>query len=219
MPGFSKKDTEYRAINTLNAFPPQNIPPDELAHALRTAMPDKSHYEEGMVKIDFNPRHDYYPQLPDELKREIAEIDQDIYALMKGGDSQGVKDALKKRAELLYDETEKAFKGGFFEEPDKPTLQGEAEGMVGATLGLLGLYADMFKGEPLKDMEDLDRRGVNVIILVPEYDLLGSATKAKEFFKDNAAKAQTNVQIQEAAGHASFAINPSMLEDTQKHNL
>lgn len=216
VPLVARSATLRRAVDTLNAFPPQNIPPDELAAGVRRAMAKESLYKEGMPEIDFLPKHNFYAQISEELQRKVTALDQELRVLMQEGDSEKVRRKLKERAILLRDETENAFKGNHYPEPEPAEQPISTEGLTGALLGQFRLYVDMLNGKPLKDAEELQDAGAEVIIVLPEYDPFGGADRARKFFKDNKEKAEKNVRIMTNTAHASFAINPSSLESMQR---
>ena len=216
----SKKRTLLRGIDSLTAFPPQNIPDAELTQAMRDAFGKLSQYEEGVIEgedvVLFNPEFTYFNKLDDKKKEDLETHDKKLKLAIDSKNYVNLRKLVAERGELLRQPLADVFAGKFKdtsgESADDPILE--------ATRATMGGYIDLFNtlvsaisNLPLKEMEELQRRGVRVNFVVPEYDIWKSTEEARRFF-NSLEKAKGNVVVAERGAHAYLALQPKLFSKT-----
>lgn len=182
----------YRGVESLIFFPFLNeneIDPDDLLKALRLALPEYSlskrfaNIKKGQEMIN-PPQSPFSPDLNRRQKERLIRIDSMLTGLIKkvlssetnSKEIEMIKKLLKRRACLLRKEINRVY-AGKIGETEKPEgrfnpLKVPLRTYCQAILGISSLIIDIFRGKSYQTVNQLKSNGVQVIGVIPEYDIM-----------------------------------------------
>lgn len=201
IPIISKKNSIFRGIDALTAFPPVGISSKDLAVALRKAMPDLSQLknDSSIKKIQLEEERDYSDKLTIEQQQDMA-IYSDMMCLAIDNEKyEGLRSLVLKYGEKLSKPLAQVYAGNF--EPEKDQVAEATKATIGGYIGMINILIDGFGSAPMKEIAKLQEKGISVNFIVPEYDFMMPLDEAIKFFNtpDEAAK---HIKIAEGLPHS-----------------
>lgn len=202
----SKSDSSFRGIDALTAFPPKGIKSQDLAEALRKAMPELSQLDKGQSAeiIPLQREDNYLNKLSDKEK-----LQQELYSAMMSnaianGNYDGLRYLVIGYGKMLRKPLEQVYKGNF-ESTGAPILEA-TKATIGGYIELLNILVDAFGSKPMKELAKLKDKGVNVNFVIPEYDIIVPLDEAVAFF-DGPDEASKHIKVAEGVAHAFPALH------------
>jgi hypothetical protein len=212
-------NSPHRGIDALTAFPPEGITSEDLAVALRKAMPELS-----QLKADFPvetlplvTERDYSDKLTDFEKEQIKTYSDMMKIAIASQNYDGLRHLIIKYGENLKEPLKQVYAGSF-ESADAQAIKEIHEtvlGYIGGYMGILRVAVDGFGSEPMKEIAKLQKKGVTVYFIVPEYDIILPLNEAIEFF-DGSEDASSHIKIAEGVAHAFPALQKNRFGEMVK---
>lgn len=180
----------YKGIESLVIFPPLffNEETDEeikkqFFENLRIALPEISLYQGFKELSQPRRKHEILPpksqydfeELDQEAKKRLKEIDQELYSLLTNTltpptHQKRVYHLLKIRGQLLQKLIDKAYSGWLTEEEKISGLKFFAQSFLG--FSRMSILLAMFTGKAYEIAKRMQRLGVKIHGIIPEYDLI-----------------------------------------------
>lgn len=199
----SKSNTLFRGIDALTVFPPKDVSPEDLAKGLREAMPEVSRYERDVATFPLEKEENYFDRLSPDQKEHVETYSEMIKSVIENRNYSGLRLLVKKYGEKLRKPLAKIYAGDFESTPT-PIL-GETRATIGGYIGLLNVLVNAFGSKPMKEIAKLNKKGIRVDFIIPEYDIFVPLHEAIAFFegKDKALK---YIKVAEGVAHAYPAL-------------
>jgi hypothetical protein len=194
----SKKYSLRRGIDSLTAFPPENMEDAALTQGVRNALDDLSQHRKNLDVIPFVAEQTYTDRLSVQQKAQVSEYDTLLKLAIHNNDHAAVRKFVAARGELLRKPLEQVDLGNY-EASAKPIMEA-TKSTIGGYIALLRTITSAAFNFPLREMKILQRKGVKVDIIVPEYDMFKPADEAA---LDVGHK---NVHVAERSGHAYLPL-------------
>lgn len=199
----SKSNTLFRGIDALTVFPPKNVSSEDLARALREAMPELSHYREDVPSITLQKEENYFDKLTVDQKEQAAIYGAMIRNAIENRNYSGLASIIRAYGEKLRRPLAQVY-AGRFEETTK-LIQVKTRATMGGYIGLLSVLIEGFGSKPMKEIAKLKNKGVRVDFIIPEYDIFVPLNEAIAFFEGR-EKALKHIKIAEGVAHAYPAL-------------
>lgn len=199
----SKSNTLYRGVDALTAFPPIGVSPEDLTEGLREAMPELSHYKRDAITLPLRKEQNYFDKLSPDQKEHVETYSEMIKSAIENRNYSGLRVLIKKYGEKLRKPLVKIYAGDF--EPTPVPVLEKTRGLIGGYIGLLNTLIGAFGSKPMKEIASLNKKGVRVDFIIPEYDIFVPLDEAIAFFegKEDALK---QIKIAEGVAHAYPAL-------------
>ena len=211
MPGHILEN-ELRGIDSINVLPPHAISSEILTEGLRAAMPDLSQYEEGFADVAFLPDRDYSAHIPQDVRELVGYLDEELQAAIEQRNANAVREVLSERGAVLLPYTAKTYEGDYFEEPDTQP-QEPFSWSVPAAIALTRMLSEMFRGKPVDEVRRLEKNGVRVNFIVPEYDIFMPFDEVMRYFDEGEVDPSNRVVFASLSAHAFPALQPNNFEN------
>lgn len=169
-PVFSKADTLRRGIDALTAFPPDGISSVDLARALREAMPEISLDREEVKKISLDKEENYKPYLSEDQRKRISDYSNMIRSAIENRNPEGLRHLVKKYGEIFKKTLDEVYIGSFDSTDSNETSNLTKMKMIGGLIGSLRSLNNALGSVPMRELEALQEKGVDIKFIVPEYD-------------------------------------------------
>ena len=202
----SKKDTLFRGIDAITAFPPQGISSSDLALALREAMPELSQYREGFTLAPVvDTKESFESHLSLAQKEDIAIYGEIIRAAIENRNYSKLPSLIKTYGEKLRKPLIDVYAGNF--ESGEAPIQEATRATMGGYIGLLSTLVEGFGSKPMKELASLRQKGIRVDFVFPEYDVFMRLDEAIAFF-EGSGDANSHIKIAGGVAHAFPALQP-----------
>lgn len=188
-PIYSKSETLPRGIDALTAFPPKDIESSVLAQAMREAIPELSQYREEAVKmISLDEQRDNVTHLSEDQKEQVAVYGEMMRIAIENRNYDGLKRLIASYGKILRSPLNAILVGSFDSAKNQAleAAQGSIRAMVGGIIGSIksvGLVFDVLGSAPMKELAELQKKGVDMEIVLPENDLLMRLDQAIAFLE------------------------------------
>lgn len=203
MPLFSKGDTLRRGMDALAAFP-ISVPQAELSSALQKAMPEMSQDREGIKKIVLEDNKNYVSSLSEEQKKQVETYGDMIRLAIDNCNYDGLRHLVGSYGKIFKGSLDEMYKGCFDSTGDQETKESgklTMKEMVGGQIELLRIMNNALGSVPMRQLEALQEKGVNIRFIVPEYDIYVKVEQLIEFLGESSEKAYEKMKIVSGATH------------------
>lgn len=180
-PLLSKSDTLHRGIDALTAFPPDGIPSEALEQALREGMPELSQYREGVERIPLEEEHENKSFLSKEQQENVSIYSAKMRLAIESGNYKGLRHLISSYGKILMPEVNKIYEGEF--ESAKAQGLKATKATMGAYIGAIRTLINSFGSTPMKEIANLQKKGVSVYLGFPENDIFMKLDQAIAFFE------------------------------------
>jgi hypothetical protein len=212
LPIISKSNTLLRGIDALAAFPPEGVSPEDLALALRAAMPKISQYKEYVKAVPLGEEEGYVSNLTIDKQKEVEEYGKKISSAIETKDYVVLRDLVKKYGQFLKEPLEQIFAGNY--EKAKAQIVEATTSTMGGYVGMLSTLIDAYGGKPMRELAKLIGK-VPILILIPEYDIFMTLKEAIDSFAGT--NKAPGVEIAEGAAHAYLALRNRRFAETVRN--
>lgn len=197
------KNSPYRGIEALTAFPPEGIPSKDLAEALRKAMPELSQYDQSVKTVLLEEEHKYSDNLSADKKEQVKIYSEMMKIAISNGNYDGLRHLVIAYGELLKDPLEQVWAGNF--ESTTAPIAEPTRATMGGYIELMNTIVEAFGGKPMREIAQLQAKGVRVDFIVPEYEIIVPLENVIAFF-DSPEEAYAHTEVLEAVAHAWMAL-------------
>ena len=216
----SKSNTLYRGVDALTAFPPIGISSQDLAEGLRKAIPELSHYKREISTFPLRTEQNYFDKLSSEQKEHVATYSEMIKSAIENRNYSGLRVLIKAYGEKLRKPLAKLYAGDLEEVP-APIL--EKTGLaIGGYIGLINTLISAFGSSAMKEIATLNKKGVRVDFVIPEYDIFVRLDEAITFFEGKEGTSK-HIRMAEGVAHAFPALQKNrfgeMIKNLQKDEV
>jgi hypothetical protein len=198
----------FKGVDALIAFPPEGIAPEDLAVALRNAMPELSQLNTDIpIKtVPLITEENFLNKLTDSEREQVKIYSDMMRIAIADQNYEGLRHLIIKYGENLKEPLQKVYDGSF-----EPESIDEVEAMnrtVGGYIGMIQALIDMLGSRPMRKISELQERGVIVCFLVLEFDLTLTVSEVFNFYNDS-DEASVRVEVIEGASHGFPALQPN----------
>jgi hypothetical protein len=184
-PIIAKGDTLKRGMDAIAAFPPKGVSRADLDQAMHEAMPEISQDREGIEKITLEEGENYTPHLSEEHKKQVELYSGAINLAIENKNYDGLRHLVSAYGKLLKKPLDEMYSGKFdaaegrqeMKELGKLTMRET----VGGQIELLRIMNNALGSVPMQQLEELQRKGVNIKFIVPEFDTYVKVEQLIEF--------------------------------------
>ena len=191
-----KSKTFRRGIDALTAFPLEGIDPQELAQSLRKAVPELSQYREDITAISSENGIGYTSQLPEEYQKLVTEYSGWFQEALGNSNYDLVRRLTAEYGGRFHNQLKKVYAGEFETQREFPAIRTT----VGGIIGMLNMMINSLVSVPMKELKDLEEKGVKIDFICPEYDMLMRVNEAIRFFGGSQEKA-SHIKMAEGRTH------------------
>ena len=204
-----KSNTLLRGIDALTAFPPIGVTSEDLTLALREAMPELSQYQEDQERFSLSTvgsEENLASRLSDVQKKEIADYSAVIRLAIDNKNYSGLRKLVKAYGEKLSKPLAEVYAGslGLEEAP----IAEATRATMGGYIGLLDTLIKGFGSKTMKEIADLEQKGVKLDLVISEYDIFMRLKDAIAFFDGSSTDASQSVHLVQGVAHAFPALQP-----------
>jgi hypothetical protein len=195
----------FNGIDALTAFPPEGINSEDLAIALRKAMPELSQLNADLPIETFSlvTEGDYSNKLIDSEKEQIKTYSDMMKIAITNQNYDGLRHLIIKYGEILKGPLEKVYAGSF-ESADAQTIEA-AYATVGGYIEMIRVLIDGLGSGPMRELAKLQEKGITLYFIIPEYDVILTLNEAINFF-DTPEEAYRHIKIAEGVAHGFLAL-------------
>lgn len=213
-PIFSKLETLHRGIDALTAFPPEGITSSDLACAMQEAMPELSQYREGVEKIPLEEEKNNIFHLSQDQKEKFTDYSQMMRTAIENKNYAGLRHLVASYGKILFPLLNEVYAGNF----ESVKVQGleATKATMGAYIGSIRTLVNSFGSTPMKEIAKLQRKGVSVDFIIPEYDIFMRLDQAISFF-EGPDEASQHVKIGVGRTHQFPALQAMRFGETIKN--
>lgn len=199
------KNSPHRGIEALTAFPPEGIDSNNLAEALRKAMPELSQLkDDSSVKtVSLEKEQKYLDNLSDSKKEQVEIYSNMMKIAISDGNYDGLRHLVIAYGNLLKDPLEQVWAGNF-ESTTAPVMEATRSTM-GGYIELINTLINAFGSKPMERIAQLQAKGVWVDFIIPEYDIIFPLKNVINFF-DNPDEGHAHAVVLEATAHAFISL-------------
>jgi hypothetical protein len=200
-----KSQPPFQGIDALTAFPPEGIASEDLAVALRKAMPELSQLNPDLPIETFSlvTEGDYSDKLTDSEKEQIKTYSDMMKIAIADQNYDGLRHLIIKYGEILKEPLGKVYTGSF------ESTDAQAIGAVYTTMGgyieMLRVLIDGLGNGPMNEIAKLQEKGVTVYFIIPEYDVVLPLNEAIKFF-NTPEEAYRHIKIALGVAHGFPAL-------------
>lgn len=209
----SKKNALLRGVDTLTAFPPENMPDEVVTEGMRSAMSELSQQRDDIKIVPFVPEHTYMPNLNAEQREQVAVYDDALRLAIEIGDNSKVREIVGQRGEFLRHPLAQVYEGAF-ETTEAPVLEA-TKATMGGYISLLRTITSSVFNRPMREIAKLNKKGVRTDFVVPEYDIWMPLDEAIAFF-ETPEEGKESVVVAERSAHAYLALQADLFGKTMK---
>ena len=191
-----KSKTFRRGIDALTAFPLEGIDPQELAQSLRKAVPELSQYREDITAISSENGIGYTSQLSEEYQKLVTEYSGWFQDAIKHSKYDIIRRLTAEYGGRFHNQLKKVYAGEFEMQREFPDIRTT----VGGIIGMLNMMINSLGSVPMKELKDLEEKGVKIDFICPEYDMLMRVNEAIRFFGGSQEKA-SHIKMAEGRTH------------------
>lgn len=201
IPEFSESSKLLYGIDAITAFPPVGISSNDLAVALRKAMPDLSQLKEyfGIQTIPLKEERDYSDELTPEQREDVAIYSDMMHLAIENENYDGLRSLVLKYGEKLRGPLAKVYTGNFESEQDQ--VAEATRTTIGGYIGMINILIDGFGSSPMNELAKLQGKGIIINFIVPEYDFMMPLKEAIEFF-DTPDETAEHIKVAEGMPHS-----------------
>jgi hypothetical protein len=203
-------------IDALTAFPPEGIAPEDLAVALRKAMPELSQFKADLPveKLPLVTEENYSDKLTNSEKEQIKTYSDMMKIAIADQNYDGLRHLIIKYGEILKELLKKVYKGSF-ESADGASVTKAIRRTIGGYIEMLRVLVEGLGSGPMVEISKLQEKGVDVYLIIPEFDPTLSRDEAVKFL-NSPEEALKHIEIAEGVGHGVPALQPNRFGEIVK---